>query len=466
MRGTVDLVFARSCFSHVRSVNGIDAIRNELRSTEIEIRDSESMVRDVATNDNQRTYGFVFVHPGYQGWRAAAGPATLGIVGSGGSGKTTIAGLIYDDIRAHTSMAADDDVCVFYHCSPLKTATPSTILKALIWTIFDQRPDLVQLRPTSRPRVTASTSDEYWAARIRDANDRVPALWNLFVNLARHVSTVWLVLDSLHDCDKAVESLLRRFSSTSGRSSATVKIVATSGESECFNKGKVDWLAYSPADLEAGVKRYVRARFAQMDVVRSGKISAVRVLPAVVAATSRMGGGHFWARAVLNQLQHKKSTEGAIRSLARLTDPEQLSDSLLSRLTRSDGEEESQQGFPLCVLGALLESQATCSVADIQAAIAPRYPGVTRGMIRDILDARLMGLFAAANGGYGRGTSQIKACQHETVRALQAKVEAAEREVRELAVAKQSDEVAAAVAARAVAPTNEAQWSPLPLPTL
>lgn len=95
---------------------------------------------------------------------------------------------------------------MFYHCSPLKMATPLTILKALVWSIFGQRPDLA---------LAAGTDDKYWAARIRDANNRVPALWDLLAKLCRRVRTVWLVLDSVHDCSggdaRVAETLYARF---------------------------------------------------------------------------------------------------------------------------------------------------------------------------------------------------------------------------------------------------------------
>lgn len=78
---------------------------------------------------------------------------------------------------------------------------------------------------------------------------------------------------------------------------------------------------------------------------------------------------------MLNQLQHKKSTEAALRSL-------------LSRLTRDEGR---RAALSLCVYGAVMGSPATCSVADIQAMIASAYPGATQEAIRDFLDSRLQG---------------------------------------------------------------------------
>lgn len=73
-----------------------------------------------------------------------------------------------------------------------------------------------------------------------------------------------------------------------------MKIVATSRSSERVSEANIhNWLAYSAADLEAGVHSYAQTWLVQMDAVRSGKLSGLRLLPAVVAATSRMGGGHF-----------------------------------------------------------------------------------------------------------------------------------------------------------------------------
>ncbi|KAK8075548.1 hypothetical protein PG997_010211 [Apiospora hydei] len=414
-------------------VDDIDAIRHALRTTELEIRASASMIRDVPTRDNIRTYGFVLDHPAYRDWLLAAGSATLGIVGSAATGKTIVSGLIYDDLLAHTSArGSDKDVCIFYRCSPAKTATPAAILKAMVWSIFDRRPDLATLAVVGK-------DDKWWAARIRDAQDRVPALWNLFAKLAGSVGTVWLVLDSVHDCDDSVQGLLRQLVRASGRTSMTVKIAATSRSPARFTEANIDnWVAYTAADLEGGVEAYVRARLAQMDVVRW---TASGSSPAVVAATRRMGGGHFWARAVLNQLQHKKSTETALRALERLVNPVQLGDNLLSRLTRDDDSAD----FALCVYGVVVESPATCSVADIQAAISSSYPRATRAEILDVLDSRLQGLFAALNGDYVWVTNAIKACQHQTVRALRVKAAAAERRVHEEVAAMKSrrqDEIA------------------------
>lgn len=110
-------------------LDGTDAIRSELRSTEIEIRAGASMILGIATINNVRTYGFVLDHPWYQGWLLAAGSVILGILGSGATGKTIISGLIYDSIREHISAK---DVCVFYKCSPSQTTTPAAIIKALI----------------------------------------------------------------------------------------------------------------------------------------------------------------------------------------------------------------------------------------------------------------------------------------------------------------------------------------------
>ncbi|KAK8016631.1 hypothetical protein PG993_014820 [Apiospora rasikravindrae] len=248
-------------------VEDIDPIRNALRTTEIETRAGASMIRDVATPNNIRTYGFVLDHPAYRDWLLAPGSAALGIAGPAATGKTIVSGLIYDDLLAHTS--SGDDVCVFYHCRPAQTATPAAILKAIVWSLFDRRPDLATL-------AVAGKDDEWWAARIRDAKDRVPALWNLFAKLAGRVGTVWLVLDSVHDCDDgAVKGLLRQLVHASRRTSMTVKIAVTSRSSERLTEANIDnWFAYTAADLEEGDvdESCARAGLAQMEVARSGKV--------------------------------------------------------------------------------------------------------------------------------------------------------------------------------------------------
>lgn len=426
------------------------AVANELRSTEIEIRAGASMIRDVNTPENVRTYGFVLASPQFQAWLAAPGSAALGIVGSGGSGKTIVSGLIYQGLRSDLPAG---DVCVFYHCSPLQDAGPAAILKAMIWAIFDQRPDVTLLPSSAAVRdKNGHDDDKHWGSKIRDANDRIPALWNLFAALARKLgATVWLVLDSVHDSSDAAQGLLAQLVRASRRTSMTVKIAATSRTPQRFADAGIDWLAYTAADLRPGVEAYARARLAELDGVRSGKLDGDRLLPAAVAAAGRAGGGHFWARAVLSQLQHKRSTEAALRSLDRLADPAQLGDRLISRLTRDssgdEGEDRRQRAaFALCVYGAVVQSPATCSVADIQAAIAPRYPGATQEEIREVLDSRLQGLFAAANGDYVRVTSGIRACQGSTVEGLRVRAEAVERQAREEAVARQSFEEATAAA--------------------
>ncbi|KAK7984310.1 Cyanobacterial phytochrome B [Apiospora arundinis] len=409
--------------AHDQIAGGIDAIRTELQETEAEILAGESMIQDVATTENVRTYGFVLEHPEYQAWRSTAGSAALGIVGAIASGKTIIAGLIYGDVGDRIS------------------ATDATVL-----AIFAHRADLDH---------ATRVDDKYWADRIRQAGDQVPALWNLFALLARQVGTIWLVLDSLHDCDEAVEGLLAQFVRASRRTSMTVKVVATSRTSDRFEKARINSLAYTAADLEAGTRAYTRARLEQMDVVRSGRLDGARLLPAVVAATSRMGGGHFWTRAVLGLLQHQRSTEGALRRLERLTDPVQLGDSLLSRLARSD--DDDRHGFVLCVYGALLETPATASVADIRAVVAPTYPGTTLEEVQAVLDSRLQGIFAAVNGDYVRVTGQARAYQVETVRALLARIEAAEQDAREMAAATQFYEEAAAEMNQRVAEIKAAE---------
>ncbi|KAK7961885.1 uncharacterized protein PG986_002710 [Apiospora aurea] len=241
-------------------VDDIDPIRHALRTTEVEIRAGASMIRDVATPDNIRTCGFVLAHPAYRAWLRAAGSSALGIVGPGATDNTVVSGLIYDDLLAHTSARGgdSDDACVFYHCSPAQTATPAAILKAMVWSLFDRRPDLATLAVPGK-------DDKWWAARIRDAGVRVPALWNLFAKLARGVGTVWLVLDSVPDCDDAVKGLLRKFAGASRRTSTTVKVVATSRSSERFTEANIDhWFALATADLDGGVT--------QMELVRSGKV--------------------------------------------------------------------------------------------------------------------------------------------------------------------------------------------------
>ncbi|KAK6821047.1 hypothetical protein PG987_015447 [Apiospora arundinis] len=429
--------------AHDRIAGGIDAIRTELQKTEAEILAGESMIQDVATTENMRMYGFVLEHPDYQVWHSTAGSAALGIVGAIASGKTIIAGFIYGDVRARIPAT---DVCVFYHCSPLETATPSTILKAMILAIFARCADLDH---------ATRADDEYWADRIRQAGDRIPVLWNLFALLARQVGTIWLVLNSLHDCDEAVEGLLFQFVRASRRTSMTVKIVATSRTSDRFDKARINSLTYTAADLEAGTQAYARARLGQMDVVRSGRLDGARLLPAVVAATSRMGGGHFWTRAVLGHLQYQRSTEVALRRLNRLTNRIQLGDSLLSRLARSD--DDDRHGFALGVYGALLETPATASVADIRAVVAPTYPGTTLEEVQAVLDSRLQGIFAAVNGDYVRVTGQARAYQVETVRALLARIEAAGQDAREMAAATQFYEEAAAEMNQRVAEIKAAE---------
>ncbi|KAK8061823.1 hypothetical protein PG994_008189 [Apiospora phragmitis] len=356
----VDDTLVRPLTTNTRMLDGTDAIRSELRSTEIEIRAGASMIRDVATINNVRTYGFVLDHPWYQGWLLAAGSAILGIVGSGATGKTIISGLIYDSIPA--------------------------ILKALIWSIFDRRPDLALVK---------GRNDKWWAARIREANNRIPALWNLVAKLARRINTIWLILDSVHDCDDAVKGLMQQFFRASGRTSMWMKIVATSRSSERFTEANIhNWLAYSAADLEAGVDRRRYRPDGRRQLLDTG-----RAEPAAAQEVDR-------GRAPQPRAADRPRAAGRQPPLA------------------ADARRRPTAAFSLCVYGAVVESPATCSVADIQAMIAPTYPGTTtQGAIRDVLDARLQGLFAAANGDYTRATSEIKACQLQTVQALRIKAE-------------------------------------------
>ncbi|KAK8075547.1 hypothetical protein PG997_010210 [Apiospora hydei] len=381
----------------------IDEISSKLQRGKDKHMADVKMIWHVQSEVHEDAYGFVFRHELYTQWVDCPSSALLSIGGPAASGKTIIAGLIHEALRTSPHIKG---VYCFVNCCPQRRTTTSDILQSILWSMFAQRPDTA---------TDASRGQGEWLEMLARA-DSLSSYWAIFVKLARHVNTVWLVIDSIHDCAGDAQDLLERFASLASNPDIdfTLKLVITTRDHSILGDNTdVGRVTYAAEDIDVAGPIY--QSLGQLD----NAIDAGRVLPAATAAIQRMGGGLFWTRAVLSQVQDKRTTEAAIRYLDKLHSHEQLSHRLVARMIR-DGE---RRDFVLVVLAALIDCSTPVSCDDLLA----RLDGdekVCEGRTATVQDVEtvlrddLLGLFRSFNGNWIVPTRFLRACDATATAAL------------------------------------------------
>ncbi|KAK7987266.1 hypothetical protein PG996_006133 [Apiospora saccharicola] len=368
------------------------------------------MIWHVETEQHLDTYGFVLKHELYTQWAATPESALLSIGGPAASGKTIIAGLIHEALRTSPGIKG---VYSFVNCCPQRSTTPTDILQAVLWSMFAQRPDTA---------MDASRGEGEWLELLSRA-DSIDAYWVIFVKLARHVNTVWLVLDSIHDCSGDIQGLLGRFAGVAANPDIgfTLKLVVTTRDHGILGNRleAASRLTYTAEDLDVDWSIYK----AIGELNPSGVVDPGRVLPAAIAAVQRMGGGLFWARAVLSQVRGKdaRSSKAAIKYFEKLQDHEQLDSQLVARLMR----DQARRHFVLAVVAVLIDSSTPVSAHEILARLAgqgdDKCEGGRTATVEDVetvLTDDTLGLFRSFNGNWVVPSRFLRACDATATAAL------------------------------------------------
>jgi hypothetical protein len=128
-----------------------------------------------------------------------------------GNGKTSISAFLYSQVQIH---AKDHSPVVWLHCYP-QTRTACTYLpRSLIWKILEQRPDVLLKK----------IHDQNHYIRLFYEAKTFDVLWGIFLQIVSTIKQVWIIVDSIHDCDNGKSMVIDKLKSLTSSGSLHTRI--------------------------------------------------------------------------------------------------------------------------------------------------------------------------------------------------------------------------------------------------
>ena len=153
-------------------------------------------------------------------------------------------------------------------------------------------------------------------------------LWDLFVEHARDLDNLTIVLDALDECH-GVEVLLRRMVAFIDCSRAKIFVVSRKEESIALELEMYPHIVITQGDIESDIHSYVKAEIAKIRRFR-GKPIEQKI---VSALSSGHGGMFLWAYLMIQELKEvgtKGQVDDALRNLPRGL--EEMHEKIITRL--------------------------------------------------------------------------------------------------------------------------------------
>lgn len=286
------------------------------------------------------SHDFILDHPYFNKWLTTGVSSVLNIVSGPGTGKTIMSARIYQRATKYASSGNMTPV-LFHNCRPPRLNTSTTILRALISEIVSRRPDVLLMDDELHL--------EYWTTSFADAST-FEKLWSIFDQLIRALHEVWIILDSVHDCDEGLDELLSCLCNLA-RNETTVKlkVVFTCRDAD-FSEMVGHFIQVKPQDLEQGARDYIHREYPELHV---------DLFQPALDAACRLGGGSYWAQVIMGLTKAKKDKKTAKTFLLNLRNHAQVGSCIITAVG------ESRRDLGLALLAILLEATLPLNLAEI-----------------------------------------------------------------------------------------------------
>lgn len=174
--------------------NYSQSLRRYLLSASVQ-KDEDSFLQFQLARQTHGVCDFIPKTEQYETWVHSRSSILLGVVGDLGSGKPIISAFLCGKARAS---ASENSPVVWLHCMPVLRATRLRLLRALIWKIPKQRPDILLKNLHVK---------KHYIQLFRDATT-FELLWPIFTQIVRCLNELWIVVDSIHDCEDGRVALI------------------------------------------------------------------------------------------------------------------------------------------------------------------------------------------------------------------------------------------------------------------
>lgn len=271
-------------------------------------KDEDSFLQFQLARQTHGVCDFILKTDQYETWAHSRSSILLGVVGGPGSGKTIVSAFLCGKARAS---ASENSPVVWLHCIPVLRATRLRLLRALIWKILEQRPDILLKNLHVK---------KHYIQLFRDATT-FEKLWPIFTQIVSCLSELWVIVDSIHDCEDDRVELIGKLKMLIQQldSRTRIKVALSSRHVSDFPEAHTV-LQYTADDMQAGITTYVRHEFQQRGWSEDSGNYADLVHSAS-NTTSAVGGGLFWARAVVHVAVAQASENAAMDVLSQLESP-------------------------------------------------------------------------------------------------------------------------------------------------
>lgn len=338
----------------------------------------------------RQTYGtcdFILETEAFRDWQNSRGSAFLGLVGGPGSGKTLLSAFLYDKMQLLASPGAP---VIFFHCDTNLCTNPFDILRSLTWRIIEQRPDLL----------LKHLNDKTYHIRLFRKANSFELLWPIFCNLVKSVPEMWIIIDSIHQCDETrsrfiekVEEITRTVGG--GR---RLKVIVTGRHLKELTCVSNSVLTYTAQDMNRGLERFVNQ---ELSVSRNDEVELPSLIQEATETVIRTGGGLLRAGAVVQLMKSTPSISTARQLLAQISTIDDIVWHLWQYITRSD-EDVSLIRAIACILR---DAQGHMTSTEIYNTLVRECPegfknpvGVEK--ITSLLKSQFWGLLETGNGQY------------------------------------------------------------------
>ncbi|PGG99459.1 hypothetical protein AJ80_09345 [Polytolypa hystricis UAMH7299] len=247
----------------------------------------------------------------------------------------------------------DTSPVLFYHCDANQQTSAFAILKSMAWKLLNQQPDIL---------VKKLHNDVSYMAKFRAAKS-FDGLWQIFANILAHVRELFIIIDSIHECDQRRVRLMRCLQGALALAGQRCKlrIIVSSRHVNDLNQYSTFVIPYTHVEMDNGIMS-----FKQKSLSLATRTASTDLCSEALMAVNRCGGGLLRARGIAHLLRTQASTEQeGLELLDKITATEEL----VKHLWKDIMSSKTSLGLNRRIVSILLEAQTVLSLADIWRAV-------------------------------------------------------------------------------------------------
>lgn len=276
---------------------------------------------------------------------------------------------------------------------PVLRATRVRLLRALIWKILEQRPDIL----LKNLRVK-----KHYIQLFRDATT-FEQLWPILNELVSCLDELWIIVDSIHDCEDDRVALIGKLKMLIQQldSRTRIKVALSSRHASDFAEAYTV-LQYTADDMQAGITTYIRQEF-QRRGWSDDSSNYDDLVHTASNTTSAVGGGLFWAQAVVHVAVAQVSENATMDVLSQLESPGAVIGCLWKEIY-------CRPGAPQVLIQSIAEllvsiPSSPVTITDLYRMLTRDKPEALHGFgidsFKTVVQTQFCGLASQVDGRYG-----------------------------------------------------------------